>query len=228
MRGGLLAVVFTVLLVSRTQVHAADPAPSSAFDLSHWKLQIPGPKEVKALKGYTSPYFYLNADKEMTFHLDASEKGTTPNTHYVRSELRHLPNWKATESHRLSAEVRAVSHFNPDKVTVLQIHGIMQDNSDAPPLLRIALNNGDLVAVLKTDGNGDKNDTIKLIKKLGSGWVKVDIAVDHQKLTVRVNGETKVNRDLSYWTIPNYFKAGCYPQATTGTADVFIRRLSAN
>jgi len=227
MRAVLLSALLPLFLIGSSRTHAADTAPTSAFDLSHWKLQIPGPKEVKALKGYSSPYFFLNTDKEMVFHLDASEKGTTPNTHYVRSELRHLPNWKVTESHTLSAEVRAVSHLKPDKVTVLQIHGIMEDNSDAPPLLRIALNNGDLMAMLKTDSSGDKNDSIKLIKKLGSGWAKVDVAVDHQKLTIRVNGDVKVNRDLSYWKIPNYFKAGCYPQATEGAADVFIRRLAA-
>lgn len=227
MRAVFLSIALPLLLGALDGAHAADNAPASAFDLSHWKLQIPGPKEVKALKGYSSPYFFLNADKEMVFHLDASEKGATPNTKYVRSELRHLPNWKATESHTLSAEVRAISHLKPDKVTMLQIHGIMEDKSDAPPLLRIALNNDDLVAMMKTDSEGDKTESVKLIKKLGANWAKVDIVVENQKLTVRVNGEVKVKRDLGFWKFPNYFKAGCYPQATEGTTDVFIRKLSA-
>src|SRR6516162_1997348 len=69
---------------------ARDNVPAIAFDLRQWKLQIPGPKEIKTLTNYSSPYFHLNADNEMCFHLDAAEKGTTPNSHYVRSELRHL------------------------------------------------------------------------------------------------------------------------------------------
>lgn len=206
-------------------VTAADTAPSAVFDLHAWKLQIPGPKEIKKLQGYASPYFFLTPEREMTFHLDAAEKGTTPNTHYVRSELRHLLNWKVGEKHQLNAEVRAVSHLQPDKLTVLQIHGIMEDGSDAPPLLRIALNKGDLMAMLKTGATGEENEGIKLVKKLGAKWAKVEVLVNEHQLTLRVNGETKLTRDLSYWKYPNYFKAGLYPQATSGTADVFFRSL---
>src|SRR5713226_6937944 len=76
-----------------TRAIAGDHAPATVFDLQQWKLQIPGPKEIKTLKNYSSTYFRLNAEKEMCLHLDTAEKGTTPNTHYVRSELRHLPEW---------------------------------------------------------------------------------------------------------------------------------------
>ena len=48
-----------------------------------------------------------------------------------------------------------------------------------------------------------------------------------QRLVILVNGEEKLNRTLAYWKFFNYFKAGCYPQATTGTADVFFRKLEA-
>jgi alginate lyase len=218
-----LAALWFATLTTR----AAEPAPSSAFDLSQWKLQIPGPREFKDLRHYSSDYFHLNAEKEMCFHLDAAEKGATLNAHYVRSELRHFPNWKTTEAHSMSAEVRVISHLQPDKVTVLQIHGIKADGKDAPPLLRVAVNKGDLVAVLKTDSTGDQNDTLVLKKNLGGQTVKVDITVEHQQLTIRVNGEEALSRNLAYWTWLNYFKAGCYPQATSGTADVFFRKLTA-
>ncbi len=218
----LLCVVLTLAL-------RAEPAaaPSSKFDLANWKLQIPGPREVKDLKTYSSDYFHLNDKGELVFHVDAAEKGTTTNAHYVRSELRHLPDWKVSETHTMTAEVRVASRLSPDKLTVLQIHGITETGGDAPPLLRIAVNNGDLVAVLKTTLDGDKNDTIELKKKLGQNPVKLEVAVGNSRLKITVNGTEKVNRSLTYWTYPNYFKAGAYPQSTSGVAEVFFRSLTA-
>ena len=214
------------VLLCTIRVFAEDAAPSTSFNLHEWKLQIPGPKEVKDLTGYYSDYFHLNGEKEMCFHLDAAEKGTTKDAHYVRSELRHLPNWGTGDTHEMSAEVRAVSHLKPDKVTVLQIHGIMSDGKDAPPLLRVAVNNGDLVAVIRT-GDAEKPENFILEKGLGSGWASVDISVKDKQLTIRVNGKEKVSHSLADWKFMNYFKAGCYPQATSGTAEVMFRKLTA-
>jgi Alginate lyase len=206
----------------------ADTAPTRAFDLQDWKLQVPGPKEIKKLQGYSSDYFHLNAAKEMCFCLDAAEKGATPNAKYVRSELRHLPNWKTGETHSMSAEFRAVSKLTPDKVTTLQIHGITADGQDAPPLLRVAVNRGDLVAALKTDSEGEsKTDMVVLKPGLGSGWVKVDITVKQKELVIAVDGQVKLKRGLAFWKFDNYFKAGCYPQATQGAAEVMFRKLRA-
>jgi hypothetical protein len=200
--------------------------PASVFDLRQWKLQVPGPQEVKQLAGYSSGYFFLNKAREMVFKLDAAEKGTTMNAHYVRSELRHNVNWHIHDSHTLTAEVRAVSHLDPDKVTVLQIHGIQEDGSDAPPLLRVALNGGDLVAMLKPDNEGERTDSILLKKGLLANWVKVEITVKKSQLVITVDGEQKLSQSLAYWKYPNYFKAGCYPQAVQGTAEIFFRKLT--
>jgi len=204
-------------------------APSSLFDLREWKITLPGPKEIKDLEGYSSDYFYLNAQKEMCFHLDASEKGTTPTAKYVRSELRHLPNWGIGESRSLSAEVRATSSLDPNKVTVVQIHGITEDKRDAPPLLRIALQSGDLYAMLKTTSQNEKKspeEKILLREGLGGDFVKIDVVVEGGQLSISIDGEEKVRRDLGFWKFLNYFKAGCYPQATQGIADVVFRRLT--
>lgn len=203
--------------------------PSSAFDLRDWKLTLPGPKEIKNLDGYSSEYFYLNDEKAMCFHLDASEKGTTPNASYVRSELRHLPNWKTDGSHLLSAEVKAVSSLKPDKLTVIQIHGMTEEKGDAPPLLRIALQHGDLFAIVKTTAQNEKNSPVEKIllrKGLGESFAKIDVRVTNAQLFVLVDGEEKFRRDLGFWKFLNYFKAGCYPQATEGVADVTFRQLS--
>jgi hypothetical protein len=204
---------------------AADPAPAGSFDLRNWKLQIPGPIDIKKLQGYSSGYFHLNAAKEMCFCLDAAEKGTTPSAHYVRSELRHLPNWKIETEHSLSGEFRVASKLTPDKVTTMQIHGITEQGADAPPLLRIAVNKGDLVAVIKIDAEGDKVEMVVLKKQLGAGFVKVDIVVKQKQLSIAVDHAPKVTRSLAFWKFNNYFKAGCYPQATQGTAEVVFRSL---
>ena len=225
----LTAAFMGALLLGELRVFAQ--APSTVFDLSEWKITLPGPKEIKDLEGYSSDYFYLNAEKEMCFQLDASEKGTTPNAKYVRSELRHLPNWRADESRALSAEVRAASSLDPDKVTVVQIHGITEDKKDAPPLLRIALQGGDLWALLKTTSRNEKNspeEKILLRGALGESLVKIDVRVEGGELSIAVDGEEKVRRNLGFWKFLNYFKAGCYPQATQGVAHVVFRHLAVH
>lgn len=201
--------------------------PAKAFDLSEWKLQIPGPKEFKDLKNYASDYFYLNADREMCFRLDASEQGHTKNTKYVRSELRHNLNWKATEKHSLTGEFRVESQLTPDKVTLLQIHGITDAGDNAPPLLRIAVNKGNLYAMLKTSATGESTESNLLKRGVGSSWVKVGINVAANQLSITVDGEEKLHRDISYWKFSNYFKAGLYPQALEGKVQGYFRELKA-
>jgi len=200
--------------------------PSCKFDLNNWKLQIPGPKEIKDLDKYSSNYFYLTKDNEMCFGLDAEEQGHTKNSEYVRSELRHIVNWSIQETHEISAEIRVVSKAVPDKVTVLQIHGIMPDNTNAPPFLRIAVNNGGLYAFIKTENSGEKTESVLLEKNINGNFFKADIKVQDGNLSVSVNGLEKLNMNAGYWKYMNYFKAGCYPQAKKGNILVFFRSLS--
>ena len=218
---------YLIVLVAMLGWLIVTTPPAQAFDLHAWKLQVPGPLEVKDLRNYSSGYFFLSDSKEMVFSLDAAEKGTTPNTHYVRSELRHLPNWTVEENHTLTGEVRVVSHLQPDKLTVLQIHGITLEGDNAPPLLRIAVNHGSLYAAVKPDNSGDKTDMVLLKKDLKGDYAKVSIIVKGGQLHIAVDGQEKLVRDLSYWKFANYFKAGLYPQATKGTAQVFFRSLKA-
>lgn len=74
-------------------------APSSKFDLSHWKITLPmdddgnnKPDEIKVadMQGYHHPdYFHLNADGHMVF--TAPNKAiTTANSSNTRSELRQM------------------------------------------------------------------------------------------------------------------------------------------
>ena len=223
----LFALAAGFVFVASRAAGADTTPPAQTFDLRAWKLQVPGPLEIKDLRTYSSGYFFLNESKEMVFALDAAEKGTTPNTKYVRSELRHLANWTVDGNHTLTAEVRVVSHLQPDKLTVLQIHGITPDGDNAPPLLRIAVNHGDLYAAVKPDNSGDKTEMVLLKAGLKTGYAKIAIVVKSGQLHIAVDGQEKLVRDLSYWKFSNYFKAGLYPQATKGTAQVFFRSLKA-
>ena len=99
----LTLLIFVIIGISFTQHYIA---PSTKFNLTAWKLQIPGPVEIKDLKGYASPYFYLTQEGFMHLHLDATEKGTTPNATHVRDELRNLPNWKILTNNTLKGIIR--------------------------------------------------------------------------------------------------------------------------
>ncbi len=60
----LLLVLATSLMLGASQALCADAAaPSQAFDLHEWKLQVPGPLEVRDLGNYSSGYFFLNGSK---------------------------------------------------------------------------------------------------------------------------------------------------------------------
>lgn len=220
------AVALILLAADGWGFSAGAASPSDVFDLTGWKLQIPGPREIQKLAGYSSSYFQLNREKEMCFNLDASEKGSTPNTKYVRAELRHEPEWKVGGHHTLSASVRVVSKLQPDKVTVLQIHGIAGDGGNAPPLLRIAVQAGDLYAVVKRSADGRETDAVPLKRGIGSGFFKVTVTVREGVLVVLVDGKEHLRRDVTFWKFDNYFKAGCYPQALQGSVQVVFRELS--
>src|SRR5436189_203089 len=82
------------------------------------------------------------------------------------------------------------------------IDGITEDGKDAPPLLRVAVESGDLVAVIKTTGKqhgeGDATEHVPLLKGLGTDAVKVEVRVEEGKLKISANGEEKVSRNLSF------------------------------
>jgi hypothetical protein len=221
--GSLAPGIFCLILFSSYTASYA-LAPSSAYTLKGWKLQIPGPIDIDNLVNYSSGYFFLNNDGLLEFSLDASEKGFTPHAKFVRSELRYNDNWKLPCNKELSAELEADSLLIPDKVTVMQIHGITASGSDAPPLLRIAVNNGSLYAFLMNAGG--KADEIHLLDNAGKTFFSVDILVNGYNLSVSVNGKTVFERDISYWNYFNYFKIGCYPQANEGKVDVIVKSFS--
>lgn len=203
-------------------------APSTRFNLQDWKLQIPGPREVSDLQGYASKYFYLNSAQQLCFWVDSAGTGHTANSEYVRSELRHSANWQVSDRarKRLSATISVDSNANPNKVTVLQIHGITDSGGNAPPLLRVALNNRSLYAFIKTDNSDRDTERVVLATNVRTNVFRCTIDVDRGRLVIRTNGSKKVDRDVSYWQYANYFKAGCYPQSHQGAITVKFNDLA--
>ena len=86
---------------AKQEKHKLDPnlAPSENFDLNNFKLRLPSdtdkdgkpdvisPEELN--KGYQSEYFYTAKDGGMVFKCP-SNGATTPNSKYVRTELREM------------------------------------------------------------------------------------------------------------------------------------------
>jgi hypothetical protein len=223
-----IALLLLFLFNTTAGKHTAPDPPSKYFDLNGWKLQIPGPKEVKDLTGYSSNYFYLADDKSMLFDLNAAETGTTKNAHFVRSELRHLLNWETGSTHSLSSTTRVTCDMPAYKVTVLQIHGIQENKDDAPPLLRIAVINGDLYSFLKSDNSGDNTEKKMLLANVQDKYFSTAIHVEKNVLTITVNGKVCLSKELSYWNYLNYFKLGCYPQVTEGNFKIYVKEFSVS
>jgi len=202
-------------------------AASKYFDFKGWKLQIPGPLDVKDLNNYTNSHFYLAADTTLCFNLDAAEQGHTANTHYVRSELRHELNWATNTKHEISARVKVTTNQKDYQVTVVQIHGITEDNENAPPLLRVAMFNGDVYAYLKSDALGQKTEKILLLNGIDNKYFDVTVKMENWNLKILVNGRECLRKPLYYWNFKNYFKLGCYPQGVEGLFKIYFKSFSA-
>jgi hypothetical protein len=200
--------------------------PSKKFELNGWKLQIPGPKDILNLDNYATEYFYLNKDNEMVFWLNSAEKGATKNSTFIRSELRHLSNWSIHGHYRIRGILRVESKLEPDKVTVMKIHGFTTPGAYAPTLVRIALNDKDLYAYLNKSNTPKDTTGILLASKIDRQLFKCLIEVNKGYLTIKVNDKEKLARDVSYWKYKSYFKAGCYPQSRKGEVKVMFKELS--
>jgi hypothetical protein len=203
-------------------------APAGRFALFGWKLQAPGPIEIKNLDGYTSRYFYLDEQQRMCFWVDCSETGTTPNSNYVRSELRGLEEWRvdAPGLQRLSTTLLIDSRADPDVVTVMQIHAAAPAGGNTPPpLLRVYTKAGALYAAIKRKADGRETEHVKLGGlRIGEAF---DCAVEVRAglLTIAVNGVQQLARTVTFWPHLCHFKTGCYPQANRGEARVLISAL---
>ncbi|GLS89990.1 hypothetical protein GCM10007916_10570 [Psychromonas marina] len=140
-----------------------------------------------------------------------------------------------------------------NEMTVLQVHnkGTVDDGKHGVgyiphPLLRVVWlgdRNGiknHYWAVIKTnDLNCKKMDGKVLDPECKNSYAKIDlgaaspteatsfdISVGAEKLVIDVNGETKVDHSLDYWThMLSYFKAGVYNQFENGQSEAHFNKL---
>lgn len=169
-----------------------------------------------------------------------------PNTYYrLSANLLPIKPQEAVKS----------SDSKNDAMTFLQVHnagsgetarGTTGSGYIPHPLLRVvyeAERNGKVDhywAVIKNNavncgsksGNKEKPACKNAYLKLDLGSVNTveptqfDIRVGNSKLVIDVNGETKVDHDISYWShLNSYFKAGIYNQFKNGTSEVHFNSL---
>ncbi|WP_304439089.1 polysaccharide lyase family 7 protein [Microbulbifer sp. Q7] len=125
------------------------PVPSDLMDnCNQWKITYPDGVEDKTLCGESNnEYFYVNAEGDgMVFYAPIrSDNGTTPNSSYIRSELRERePDgsvdvyWTTTGQHTVYVN-QAITHLPMVKnhLVATQIHGNKSAGIDDALVLRL-------------------------------------------------------------------------------------------
>ncbi len=200
------------------------PTPPSSYDapsdiprfqpfLAECKLQAPT-SSTQAQNdvlndGYTHPqYFYVVDGDKIRFNQSGDSR---------RTELRNETNWDLTQSNRSLHGRLDIVEQTCDQVTVLQIHDDA-NAGDGPnkPLLRIYKHNAKdpinhIWAAIKTNEGGIATEHVLLGEDPG-GYFNCDIRLVDGRMIIDFEGDEKVNRDVSFWTWPSYWKAGVYLQ----------------
>ncbi|MET3900445.1 hypothetical protein ABIB57_004411 [Devosia sp. UYZn731] len=209
--------------------------PSSNFDLSNWKLQLPidakglftgKAAEIKALTGYENAnYFHTGSDGAVV--LAAPVGGaTTGGSIYARSELREMSGsapaeWKLGQGGHMQATMQVDSAPRQSdgtygKIVVGQVHG-----GDGQ-LVRLAWEDGTLFFANDIATDGKKDVHIELLDSAGKQpsvslnetfSYSIDV-IDH-KLVVSVVADDHTYSSTSQinnaWDDNSfYFKAGAY------------------
>ncbi|UXP33103.1 polysaccharide lyase family 7 protein [Reichenbachiella agarivorans] len=115
---------------------------------NQWKITYPDGVEDKTLCGESNnEYFYVNNDKNaIVFRVPIrSNNGSTPNSNYIRSELRERTEsgssdiyWTTSGKHVVYVE-QAITHLpmNKDHLVATQIHGNKADGIDDAMVMRL-------------------------------------------------------------------------------------------
>ncbi len=238
------ALLLAALAGAHAPLATADAVP---YDLEKFrpvlddsKLQAPTSSptliEQGQFEGATNEYFFLDdTGQTLTFTVTGDSK---------RSELRQESGeWDTATStpQRLVARVKVYVPETPEleQFTFLQIHDTTNDpGSLNKPLIRIT-RRGDyrntqdhLWAAIRTPADFDQPISLENLATLNvdlgprpEGFFDAEIRVHNSQMTVMIDGETKVDLDVSYWDgLANYFKAGVYNQ-DPGTSKVEFESL---
>nr|MBU9918430.1 hypothetical protein [Fusobacteriaceae bacterium] len=52
------------------------------------------------------------------------------------------------------------------------------------------------------------------------------LKVEDKKLSIDINGQKTINKNIGFWDYKNYFKLGAFPQAKIGDFTVSVKNLS--
>lgn len=226
-----LTITFAFLLVAISPPVFAEGAPFNKSKyrpvLEDSKLQAPtsSPAAVKQgdFPGFWDWYFRLDSTGQyMTFEMDGASN---------RSELRQMNEWytSTTTWRKMIGEVKVFYPTTPslNEFTFMQAHDSEDFNK---PLIRLAWirnrygSEDHLWAIIRLSNENNSFQYVNLGSR-PNNFFKCEIKIKNNKLYVRINNETKISLDVSYWeSLSSYYKAGVYIQ-TEGIAKVQFRKL---
>ena len=236
----LLSVLLTTIMVWAGGSKESDPVEASKnFDFSTWKIQLPeanesrtSVKEVKAPElaaGYASDYFYYDKDGAIVFYCPVNGFKTA-NTTYSRSELRELIdgehtniNWTLHGTHKFHCSEKVIETPSNGRTVVSQIHGVAQDGSNGPVLVKVEYDGSQnaVVALLKTatyDHAADERHYLYDIN-LGDVFDTTINVVEGRVFVTVTSGDKKLEcsknfykEDPNWDTYRFYYKVGNYVQ----------------
>lgn len=230
------------------------------IDLSNWKVTLPigRPDEVKppeileyATNEELKPFMYNDSiDGALVFYTYPG--ATTANSSRSRTELReqmepgsNSVNWTFSQGGRLKGTLAMddISKDSDDKyhgTIIMQIHGrltneqrdlIGQKDNNAPPMLKIYWQNGEVrvktkvlkdpdvsnTDILRTDSWTD-DEGFNFNEEVGFNKFSLEVLVSDGRMEVILNDAESVvyeNDDIKKWGVfENYFKAGNYLQTS--------------
>lgn len=197
----------------------APAVPADVLDLSNWKLTLPIGKERDEADEVEQPKLATYQQPEF-FHVDSTGKGvvfranaggaTTSGSGYPRSELREMTdhgkkeadwsNKTGTHTMTIVEAITAAPKVKPE-VAAGQIHG----DEDVVAMVRLEKKH------LFVESDGDEAGDLDNDYKLGTKFTLVMKATP-DGVFITYNGKKTVKIDQVGGG--NYFKAGCYTQAS--------------
>jgi hypothetical protein len=215
-------VLAFAIAVSSTSAFAATPGQN--FNLANWTLQLPvvSGSSIQQISGsqlesgYTSKYFFSASDGSMAFWCPVNG-GTTPNSHYSRSELREKRpggDWPLTGTHTLNAKCRVTKVPSNGRIIIGQVHG----NASQSELCKLLWNAGKLEA--RVQPNRESEVGLPLGTFSLGATLTYTLKISNKVLTVTANGKTVTySYSASLWQSDRYyFKAGSYVQDNVGSS----------
>lgn len=211
--------------------------PSDLMDnCNQWKITYPDGSEDKTLCGEgNNEYYYVNNNKDaIVFRVPIrSNNGSTPNSDYIRSELRERkPDgssdiyWTTSGQHVVYSK-QAITHLpiNKDHLVATQIHGNKSDGIDDAMVLRLegshlflSFNGGQLRSDLTIKNNYSLGTVHEVIFEVVNGKHYCYYSEDGNLANAYANGNASsylikdgsnnhvmdIDYDQSYFKIGNY------------------------